>query len=90
MIEREINLPTVGLIAGTRVALGMGIGLLVADRLTSEQRQASGWTLVAFGALTTIPLLIEVVTAKEHRRNEYTGPDRPARRFNPERAASPR
>lgn len=63
MLERQINLPTLGLIAGTRVALGMGIGLLVADRLSPQQRQASGWTLLAIGALTTIPLAVQVLTS---------------------------
>jgi hypothetical protein len=63
MIERQISLPTVGLIAGTRVALGIGIGLLLADRVTSERREACGWTLLAIGAITTIPLALEVLTA---------------------------
>lgn len=61
MRERHVNLPTIGLIAGTRVALGIGIGLLLADRLTPEQRRAAGFALVGFGALTTIPLALEVL-----------------------------
>ena len=60
MRETRVNLPTIGLIAGTRVALGIGMGLLLADRLTPEQRKAAGWTLLGFGALTTIPLVLEV------------------------------
>jgi hypothetical protein len=60
MIEHRVNLPTIGLIAGTRVALGVGLGLLVADRLTPERREACGWTLLTVGALTTIPLVWEV------------------------------
>ena len=42
MRETHVKLPTIGLIAGTRVALGIGIGLLLAERLTPEQRQAAG------------------------------------------------
>ncbi len=61
MRETHVKLPTIGLIAGTRVALGIGIGLLVADRLTPEQRKAAGWALLGFGALTTIPLVWEVL-----------------------------
>jgi hypothetical protein len=38
MLERQVSLPTIGLIAGTRVALG----LLLADRFTDEQRRAAG------------------------------------------------
>jgi hypothetical protein len=61
MRETRISLPELALIAGTRAALGAGIGLLLADRLSTEQRQAIGWTLVAVGALTTIPLAAEVL-----------------------------
>jgi len=41
MNTRELTTPTIiGLIAVTRVALGMGLGLLLADRLNSEQPRA--------------------------------------------------
>jgi hypothetical protein len=49
-------LPVVGLAVGTRAMLGAGIALLLADKLTPEQRKATGWTLAAVGALTTVPL----------------------------------
>jgi hypothetical protein len=64
MRERQITLPTIGLIAGTRVALGLGLGLLLANRLTAEQRKAAGWGLLAVGALTTIPLALEVLGSR--------------------------
>jgi 4-amino-4-deoxy-L-arabinose transferase-like glycosyltransferase len=60
MIERTLTLPELGLIAGTRVALGVGVGLLLAARLGDEQRRAVGWTLLAVGALTTVPLAANV------------------------------
>jgi hypothetical protein len=60
---REVNLPLpeLGLIAGTRAALGVGVGLLFAGRLSPQQRAAAGWALVAVGALTTIPLAADVL-----------------------------
>ena len=61
MIRRTVSLPEIGLIAGTRAALGAGIGLLLADRLNDDQRRAVGWTLVAVGALSTIPLAANVI-----------------------------
>jgi hypothetical protein len=61
MKETRISLPELILIAGTRAALGAGIGLLVADRLSAEQRRAIGWTLFFVGALTTIPLGFEIL-----------------------------
>jgi hypothetical protein len=61
MRERAITLPELGLIAGTRAALGAGIGLLLADRLDPGRRKAVGWTLLLVGAITTIPLALEVL-----------------------------
>ncbi|HSV15911.1 MAG TPA: hypothetical protein VLI90_16740 [Tepidisphaeraceae bacterium] len=60
MSARIVTLPELGLISGTRAALGVGVGLLVADKLTSEQRRAVGWTLVAVGVITTFPLAAQV------------------------------
>jgi hypothetical protein len=57
MTEKHVTIPEIVLIAGTRVVLG----LLLADRLTEDQRRAVGWALVAVGALTTIPLAAEVL-----------------------------
>ena len=58
MIETQVSLPELGLVAGTRAALGFGLGLLMADHWSPEQRRAIGWTLFAFGALTTVPLAL--------------------------------
>lgn len=55
-----LTLPEIALLAGTRAALGAGVGLLLADKLNREQRQAAGWTLCAVGLVTTIPLALEV------------------------------
>lgn len=73
MIEREVALPTIGLIAGTRAALGVGIGLLLADRLTPEQRRAAGWALVTLGTLTTIPLVAQVLDSRAAEEREPPG-----------------
>jgi hypothetical protein len=56
----ELTLPELALIAGTRGMLGAGVALLLADRVSDEQRKAIGWTLFAIGALSTIPLALEV------------------------------
>ena len=57
MITTELRLPELGLIAATRGMLGAGIGLLLAHKLSDDRRKGVGWTLVAIGALTTIPLV---------------------------------
>ena len=61
MISRTVTLPELGMIAGTRAALGAGIALLLGDRLDRKPKRAVGWTLFAVGALTTLPLLAEVL-----------------------------
>jgi hypothetical protein len=66
MITTELRLPELALVAGTRGLLGAGIGLLLADRLADDRRRNLGWTLVAIGALTTLPL-IALVFSHRHR-----------------------
>jgi len=61
MKERILTIPELILIAGTRVALGVGIGLLISDKLTDNERRAAGWALVGVGALTTVPLMMNVL-----------------------------
>ena len=61
MRETRISIPELFLVAATRGMLGVGIGLLLAGRLGRERRLAVGGTLLAVGALTTIPLALEVL-----------------------------
>ena len=70
MKQRTITLPLLGLIGGTRAALGAGIALLLADRMTADQRRAVGWTLTAVGALSTIPLAAHVLLAGKQESAE--------------------
>jgi hypothetical protein len=60
MRETRITLPELILVAGTRAALGAGLGLLLADRLPADQRRAVGWTLFLVGVFSTVPLAFEV------------------------------
>jgi hypothetical protein len=61
MQERRVSLPELGMIGGTRALLGAGLGLLLADRLSDDQRRAVGWTLFLVGLLSTVPLALEVL-----------------------------
>jgi len=62
MLERNLSIAEIILIAGTRVALGAGIGLLLAGRLSDEQRKAAGFALALIGGLTTIPLAMNILS----------------------------
>ena len=64
MFERKLTIPEIILIAGTRVALGVGIGLLLSTRLSNDQRKGAGVALALVGGLTTIPLAIGVIGKK--------------------------
>jgi hypothetical protein len=57
LTERAFTIPEIMLIAGTRVAVGVGIGLLISDRLNGDQRKAVGTALFAVGVMTTIPIV---------------------------------
>ena len=55
-----LNVPTFGFIVSTRAILGLGMGLLLAGKLTSERRRAMGALLVIVGAAATVPALAAV------------------------------
>ena len=61
MNRTPLSIPEIALIGGTRAALGAGVGLLLADRLNDDQRRAVGWTLFAIGAITTVPIVAQIV-----------------------------
>jgi hypothetical protein len=58
MKSKEMSAADIALIASTRGMLGAGIGLLLSGKLSTDQRRAAGWALLAVGAVTTIPLLM--------------------------------
>jgi len=65
MRETRLGLPELALLAGTRGALGFGLGLLLADRWDSNQRRAIGWTLFLVGLVSTVPLAIDILGRSE-------------------------
>jgi hypothetical protein len=60
MRQTTLRAPDLMLLVGTRVALGIGIGLLLATRLEDRARKSAGIALLAVGALTTVPILLNV------------------------------
>jgi hypothetical protein len=65
--EVRLPLPAFAWIIGTRVALGVGIGLLVSERLGVERRRSMGAGLVALGVATTIPAAAMIFGRRPHR-----------------------
>jgi len=58
MQEKSLTVPELVLIAGTRVALGAGVGLLIGDKLGRDARKGAGWALLGMGVLTTITIVV--------------------------------
>ena len=65
MKKAALTLPEIALIAGTRVVGGVGIGLLLADIIKEEKRKKIGWKLFLIGAVSTIPLAIDVFSKRK-------------------------
>jgi hypothetical protein len=70
MIERNLTLPEMILWTGTRIALGVGIGMLVSRALSKDAMKAAGFALTVVGAFTTVPLAISIVNKKNASRPE--------------------
>jgi hypothetical protein len=56
-----VSLPEAALVAGTRALAGVGIGLLLGNQLIASERKKLGLSLLALGALSTIPLAMRLV-----------------------------
>lgn len=69
MKQVSLTIPEIGLIAGTRAAGGAGLALLLSNRLNPEQRRAIGWTLLAVGFITTLPLVALVLGRRQACKN---------------------
>lgn len=65
MKKAALTLPEIMLIAGTRVIGGVGIGLLLADMIRKDKRKKIGWRLFLVGAISTIPLAIDVFSKRK-------------------------
>ena len=65
MFKTELPLPELVLVVATRALLGAGLGLLLADRVNTDQRRAVGWALVAIGVVTTIPAALMVFNRRQ-------------------------
>jgi hypothetical protein len=65
MKERGLTIPEIILLGGTRVALGVGVGLLIGRQLNDDQRKGAGIALTVVGALTTIPIVMNIIKKPE-------------------------
>ena len=64
----DIPLHELAFVAATRGMAGAGLGLLLGDFLKPETRKTVGWTLLALGALTTVPIAVSLIRRSEPRQ----------------------
>lgn len=67
------RLPLDGLLVLTRTALGLGVGMLVADKIKSPVRQATAIALVSLGVLAAVPLLVRLALERLNRPESERG-----------------
>jgi hypothetical protein len=69
-----LSIPQLALLVATRAMGAAGVALLLGDRLDRDQRRAVGVTLAAVGAITTLPLVAEVVSSARAQRRDVPAP----------------
>ncbi|MBS1724563.1 MAG: hypothetical protein JSS66_16600 [Armatimonadetes bacterium] len=60
MRKASMSLPEIGAIALTRGLGGAGAALLMSDKVPEKRKKTIGIALLAVGALSTVPLLIDL------------------------------
>ena len=65
--------PLDGLLSLARTAFGLGIGMLIADKVRHPFRQATAIALVSVGALAAVPLLVKVAMERINRPESERG-----------------
>jgi len=58
--KKEVRVEDLLLLAGTRVMVGAGLGLLLGPRLPASLRRPLGCALLAVGGLSTIPIACRI------------------------------
>ena len=61
------DLPVAPLLILTRTAIGLGLGILIADKIKRPVRQATAIMLLAIGALAAAPWLVKITVGQINR-----------------------
>jgi hypothetical protein len=64
MKHLTLPLPSFAFVVATRAALGVGVGLLASRQVPESRRRRVGAALVAVGAWTTVPAIIQVIRGR--------------------------
>ena len=67
MSKTSEQLPVDPLLVVTRAAIGLGIGIMMADKIKPSIRQGAAIALVAIGALAAAPWLVKLTLGQINR-----------------------
>jgi hypothetical protein len=67
------QVPLDGLLVLARTAFGLGVGMLVADKVRRPFRQATAIALVSVGALAAVPVLVKIALERINRPESERG-----------------
>ena len=67
------QIPLDGLLVLTRTAFGLGLGMLVADKIKHPVRQATAIALISLGVLAAVPSLVKVAMERINRPESERG-----------------
>ena len=67
------DLPVAPLLFLTRTAIGLGLGILIAEKIKPPLRQAAAITLMAIGALAAAPWLVKITIGQISRPESEWG-----------------
>ena len=67
------QIPLDGLLVLTRTAFGLGLGMLVADKIKHPVRQAAAIALISLGVLAAVPSLVKVAMERINRPESERG-----------------
>ena len=67
------QIPLDSLLVLTRTAFGLGIGMLVADKIKHPVRQATAIALISLGVLAAVPSLVKVAMERINRPESERG-----------------
>ena len=67
------DLPVAPLLVITRTAIGLGLGILIADKIRPPLRQAAAIALLAIGVLAAAPWLVKITVGQINRPESEWG-----------------
>src|ERR1700746_1317222 len=67
------ELPVAPLLVLTRTAIGLGLGILISDKINTPLRQRTAITVLAIGALAAAPWLMKITVGQINRPESEWG-----------------